>query len=391
MDRLELYELIAGGEDSYTEFKRDTSQRSDFAWDMVALANTEGGQILVGVDDNGAIVGVGNPQQTEEAIVNIARNNCLPPLVPLIDRVDTDRGMVFVVTVPRRDGPPLENNSGQCYIRVGSTKRLASPQERARLLQSAGLVNYDETPAPRTGISDIELEAFASYYQRIYERPLEDSDVPLPRMLENMRFLVNDLDSIPRLSLAGLLLFAKAPQDFVQYARIAAVRWTGREAGEAIIDRQEIGGRLPEQIERAEAFILRNTQLTTRIERAQQTDVYQYPRPAIREAVVNAVAHRDYSLVGAHILLYIFDDRIEIRSPGALPNGVTLQNIRTHYSKPRNETIARVLFNLGYVNTLGSGIPRMIRLMREHSGREPDLEVLGQQFLVRLWAPRAPD
>jgi ATP-dependent DNA helicase RecG len=106
---------------------------------------------------------------------------------------------------------------------------------------------------------------------------------------------------------------------------------------------------------------------------------------------VNAVAHRDYSLVGAHILLYIFDDRIEIRSPGALPNGVTLKNIRTHYSKPRNETIARVLFNLGYVNTLGSGIPRMIRLMREHSGREPDLEVLGQQFLVRLWAPRAPD
>jgi ATP-dependent DNA helicase RecG len=85
-------------------------------------------------------------------------------------------------------------------------------------------------------------------------------------------------------------------------------------------------------------------------------------------------------------LLYIFDDRLEVRSPGTLPNGVTLANIRTHYSKARNETIARVLFNLGYVNTLGSGIPRIIRLMREHSGREPDLELHDQQFLVRLWA-----
>ena len=160
MDRLELYELIAGGEDSYTEFKRDTTQRSDFAGEMVALANTEGGQILVGVDDNGVIVGVSSPQQTEEAIINIARNNCVPSLVPLIDRVDTDQGMVLVVKVPRRDGPPYENNSGQCYIRVGSTKRLASPQERARLLQSAGLIHYDETPVPRTGISDLELGRF---------------------------------------------------------------------------------------------------------------------------------------------------------------------------------------------------------------------------------------
>lgn len=164
------------------------------------------------------------------------------------------------------------------------------------------------------------------------------------------------------------------------------MRWAGVVAAEEIIDRAELLGRLPDQIEAAEAFILRNTALATRIEAFRQTDRPQYPRPALREAVVNAVAHRDYSLEGAQILLYIFDDRIEIRSPGTLPNGVTLENIRTHYSRPRNETIARVLFNLGYVNTLGSGIPRMIRLMREHTGREPDLQVLDQQFLVRLWA-----
>ena len=386
MDKRELEEVIAGGENSFVEFKQDVSQRSDFAGEMIAFANAEGGQILVGVADDGAIVGVAEPQRAEEAIVNIARQNCNPPLIPTIERVAVDGRTVLIVNVPRRVGVPHENNSGQCFIRAGSTKRLVTPQERARLLQAASLLHFDETPVLRTSQADLDLEAFAAYYRRVYELPLDEADVPLPRMLENMRFLVPDLDGQSHLSVAGLLLFGQRPQDFLYYARISAVRWAGQEVGEEIIDRQEVLGRLPEQIERAEAFILRNSRLSTTIEGVRQTDRYQYPRPALREALVNAVAHRDYSLDGAQILLYIFDDRIELRSPGALPNSVTLDNIRTHYSKPRNETIARVLFNLGYVNTLGSGIPRIIRLMRAHTGRDPDLEATATQFLVRLWA-----
>ena len=244
----------------------------------------------------------------------------------------------------------------------------------------------DEIPIGNTSSTDLELEAFGEYYQRIYEQPLEGADVPLTPMLANMRFLVKDLRGEQRLSLAGLLLFGKRPQDFLSHAYIAAVRWEGMEAGETIIDRQDITGRLPQQIDQAEAFILRNTRLSTKIEGVRQADRREYPRAALREAVVNAVLHRDYSLEGAQILLYIFDNRLELRSPGTLPNSVTLNNIRTHYSKPRNETIARVLLNLGYVNRLGSGIPRMIRLMRAHTGREPDFEVGSAQFLVRLWS-----
>jgi ATP-dependent DNA helicase RecG len=278
----------------------------------------------------------------------------------------------------------------KCYIRVGSTKRRCTPQERARLLQLAGLIHYDEIPIPETDIDDLSLDAFGTYYRRIYEVPLTEAEVPLPKMLENMRFIVHDVAGRACLSLASLLLFGKRPQDTLYYARISAVRWRGNEAGEHIIDRQEVIGRLPEQIEHATAFIERNTRLTTIIDDVQQTDRPQYPRPVLREAIVNAVAHRDYSITGAQILLYVFDNRVEIRSPGGLPNTVTLANVRTHYSKARNETIARVLFNLGYVNSLGSGIPRMIRLMREHVGRDPEFEVIGrgiegQQFLVRLW------
>jgi ATP-dependent DNA helicase RecG len=387
MNASELYSSIASGEDSFTEFKRDVSQRSDFASEMIAFANMEGGRILVGVDDRGTIVGVTEPQRVEEAILNIARHNCVPPLSPTVESVQDDEGrIVVVVEVPRRLEAPHENNSGQCYIRVGSTKRLCTPQERARLLQSASLVYVDEIPIGKTSRADLELEAFGAYYQRIYEQPLEEADVPLTPMLENMKFLVTDLRGEQRLSLAGLLLFGKQPQDFLSYAYISAVRWEGIEAGETIIDRQDITGRLAQQVEQAEAFILRNTRLSTTIEGVQQADRREYPRAVIREAVVNAVVHRDYSLEGAQILLYIFDNRLEIRSPGTLPNSVTLKNIRTHYSKPRNETIARVLLNLGYVNRLGSGVPRMIRLMREHTGREPDFEVGSAQFLVRLWS-----
>lgn len=386
MIKAELLEIVAGGEDSYTEFKREVSQRSDFAGELVAFANSNGGQIFVGVADDGSIIGVTNPQQIEETIINLARNNCVPPITPMIDRVDVDSRIVLVVQVPRRIGAPHENNSGQCYIRVGSSKRLCTPHERARMLQDASLVHFDESPVARTTLANLALDTFATYYQKIFEQPFAEADVPLASMLENMRFSVKDLDNIARLSVAGLLLFGSQPQDFLYYARISAVRWAGLEAAETIIDRQEIRGRLAQQIDQAEAFILRNTRLSTKIEGARQVDQLEYPRPALREAIVNAVAHRDYSLTGAQILLYIFDDRIEIRSPGTLPNSVTLDNIRTHYSRPRNETIARVLFNLGYVNTLGSGVPRMIRLLQEQTGRVPDFEVGTAQFLVRLWS-----
>lgn len=386
MNQLELFERIGGGEDSFTEFKREIGSPDAFAAELIAFANTEGGQIFVGVDDAGQIVGVGDPQGTEEHIINIGRNNCAPPLDVLVERVAADGELVLVVHVPQRMGQPYENKRGQCFIRVSSTKRLASAEERARLLEAAGLFHFEETPVPRTTPADLDLDVFADYYRRIYDAPLDKSSVPLPRILENMRFVTTDLTGTRRLSVAGLLLFGQQPQEHLFYSRISAVRWAGKEAKEVIIDRQEITGRLPQIIETTQAFILRNTRQGAIINDARQQEIPEYPRPAIREAIVNAVAHRDYSISGAQIRVFIFDDRLEVYSPGRLPNGVTLDNVRAHFSRPRNEIIARVLLNLGYVNVLGSGIPRMIRLSRQESGKEPDLEVRDDLFFVRLWA-----
>jgi ATP-dependent DNA helicase RecG len=387
MDQKQLLERIAGGEDSFTEFKQEVGHADAFASELIAFANAQGGQIFVGVDDRGRIVGVSEPQRVEERIVNIGRNNCIPPIDLTLERVPVEDKMVLVVQIPQRIARPYENKNGQCYLRIGSTKRLASADERARLLEAAGLFHFEETPVAGTTIDHIEWKSFAAYYRRIYDIPLESSEIPLEAILQNMRFLVPDATGTPRLSVAGLLLFGQQPQDFLFHSRVTAVRWAGVEAGEEILDRQEITGRLPQIIQAAEAFILRNTRLRTRIVAVQQEDHYEYPRPAIREAIVNAVAHRDYSLSGSQVRIFIFDDRLEIYSPGRLPNSVTLDNIRTHFSRARNEIIARVLLNLGYINMLGSGIPRMIRLLQAHSGRQPDFEVRGDLFFVRFWAP----
>jgi ATP-dependent DNA helicase RecG len=385
MDKLELLERVAGGEDSFTEFKREIEHADAFASELIAFANSGGGQILLGVDDAGTIVGIDDPRRAEERILNIGRNNCVPPMDLLIEKADVNGMKVIVVHVPRRLGRPYENKRGQCFIRVGSTKRLTSADERARLLEAAGLFHFEETPVPRTSLDDLSEEAFAEYYRRVYDAPFAEAEVPLLQSLENMRLVAQDLAGVRCLSVAGLLLFGQRPQDYLFYSRVSVVRWAGLEAREDITDRQEVLGRLPQIIQATESFILRNTRLSTRIVGAQQQDFYQYPRPAIREAIVNAVAHRDYSLSGSQIRVFIFDDRLEVYSPGRLPNGVTLENIRAHFSRPRNEIIARALLNLGYVNILGSGIPRMIRLMREHSGREPDFELRDELFLVRLW------
>jgi len=387
MDKLQLYELIAGGEDSFVEFKRDVSQRSDFAAEMVAFANTQGGRILVGVDDDGTIFGVADAKKTEEAILNISRDNVVPALQITIDRVNDNDKTVLVVQVPRRAGHPYENNSGQCHIRVGSTKRLATPQERARLLQAAGLVHFDETPVPGTSVGDFDIAAFEVFLQKALSTSVAETNLPFQQLLLNRRLMSPDLDDVPRLSVGGLLLFGRDPQKHMPQARISAVCWKGDVTGETILDRQEITGRLPQLIDQAETFLRRNTTQASQIQGFKREDRPQYPIEALREAVVNAVAHRDYSRETAQIRLFIFDSRIEIHSPGGLPNSVTLENMKTGFSASRNRLIVQLLFNLGYMGSFGTGIPRMFRLMKDNNSAEPKLVISDAEFTVTLFAP----
>lgn len=383
LTKLELLETIAGGEDSTVEFKEDVSQRSDMANEMIAFANAHGGRLLIGVADDGRVVGVSNPDQVAQQITSIAHDRCRPPLHPMVDYVDVNGRTVVVIEISRRLGPPHENSRGQCYIRVGPTKRPVMQQERIRLLQQAGLYALDETPVPGTSLDDLDNEAFRTYYEHFTGESLDEIAIPLPQFLENSR-LARAVEGQLALTVAGLLVFGKRPQQAMRHSRVSAVRFVGRVVGEEIADRQEIEGRLPQLIDRAEAFLVRNTSLTGRIEGFRRTDRPQYPREVLREAVVNAVAHRDYSITGAQIRLLVLDDVIEVRSPGTLPNTMTLETIRAYNHVSRNDLITQFLSRMGYMKDFGTGIPRMIRLMKQHNSSEPEFELQGQEFVVRL-------
>ncbi len=383
LTKLELLEMIAGGEDSTVEFKEEVSQRTSTANEMIAFANTHGGRLLIGVADDGQLVGVSDPDQLAQQIINIGRHNCCPALYPTVDYIQVDDKTVVVVEIPRRLGPPHENNNGQCYIRVGPTKRLATPQERARLLQQAGLYAFDETPVFGTSLDDLDTEAFRVYYEHFTNESLDEIHIPLPQFLQNSR-LVCAVEGQLVLTVAGLLVFGKRPQQAMRHSRISAIRFLGQVAGEEIADHQEIEGRLPQLIDQAEVFLVRNTLFSGRIEGFRRTDRPQYPREVLREAIVNAVAHRDYSIAGAQIRLLIFDEAIQVHSPGTLPNTMTLETIRAYNHVSRNDLITQFLSRMGYMKDFGTGIPRMIRLMKQHNGTEPDFQLQGQEFVVRL-------
>jgi ATP-dependent DNA helicase RecG len=381
----DILAMIAAGEGQNVEFKRDISQRSDTAGELIAFANTSGGTLLVGVTDDGQIIGVSDPDATMNALANISRDNCRPSLYPIIARVDVNGMPIIAVRVEKRTGPPYENNSGQCYIRVGATKQLASPQQRARMLQQSGLYHFDETPVAGTTLADLERDAFRNYFEKISRQPIEATGVALERLLEGTRVAAT-VDEVQRLTVAGLLVFGREPQRYMRHARITAVRFLGDDSTADRLNPQEIIGTLPQLVQQCGEYVKLYNGVYSQIEGFVRRERPFCPEEVLREVVVNAVAHRDYSIAGSQIRLFFFDNHLEVRSPGRLPNSMTLESIRFYNHESRNPLIAQFLNRLGFMEEFGTGIPNMIRLMRSHNGTEPEFAIEGEEFVVRLFA-----
>jgi ATP-dependent DNA helicase RecG len=381
----DILAMIAAGEGQTVEFKRDISQRSDTAGELIAFANTGGGTLLVGVTDDAQIVGVSDPDATMNALANISRDNCRPSLYPVIERVDVNGIPIIAVRVEKRTGPPYENNSGQCYVRVGAAKQLAKPQQRARLLQQSGLHHFDETPVAGTTLADLDREAFRNYFEKISRQPLEATGVSLEQLLEGTR-VATTVDDVLRLTVAGLLVFGREPQRYIRQSRITAVRFLGNDSTADRLNPQELTGTLPQLVHQAGDYVKLYNGVYSQVEGFVRRERPFCPEEVLREAVVNAVAHRDYSIAGSPIRLFFFDNHLEIRSPGRLPNSMTLESIRFYNHESRNPLLAQFLNRLGFMEEFGTGIPNMIRLMRSHNGTEPEFAIEGEEFVVRLYA-----
>lgn len=388
MTTQELLDLIEGGEGPTVEFKRQIDSALDIAAEIVAFANTEGGTLLLGVDDDQNVTSLEDPTLTERRIVGICRDSVLPAIVPQIEAVagpQPDQA-VLVVRIPRGPDRPYRTKTDHYYIRAGSTKRRTTKGELARLFQNAGVVHHDLSPVPGTLLADLDRTKLTEYFRQVHSIEMEDliTEVGLERLLANTNILCQTPEGI-RATVGGVLFFAKDPAHLIFAAGITAVRYASTEVSEAIVDQKQIVGTIPQVIDQAETFVRIHNLTPSHIEGMRRVDEPQYLDRVVREAIVNAVAHRNYSISGSRIRILIFDDRLEVRSPGRLPNTITLENIRYGVSFIRNQFIVRLLSQHRYIDVLGRGIPMMIRLSKDYCGREPKFEEVGQEFRVTLW------
>jgi len=369
--------LIAQGEGYKVEFKREAPSKSDLAKELAAFANSDGGWMFFDIDDDAQVIGFSARADFEEWLMNIAENGIQPPIVPFLHAFELDGKTVMVVEVrkgPHRPYKPF-------YIRRGSTKREASREEIRRLYQESEAISYDAIPVGGSSLRDIDLEKFNSYLQRTTGQRAEDFPVSLENLLINKSVLTKRNGDYV-VTLAGMLLFGKSPQQFVPQSQISCARFKGTTVGDDFIDRKVFDGTLDNIIDAAAAFVERNSATQGKIESVRRIDIPEYHPRVVRELIINAVAHRDYSIRGSRIRIFLFDDRLEIASPGDLPNTVNydLLFVGIHYS--RNDAIFSLLQSMGYGERLGTGIPKVLDISRRENYPEPQFFVSENEVRV---------
>jgi ATP-dependent DNA helicase RecG len=376
MNLAELQERIKRWENLHTEFKEWPVHPDDLAASLVAFANTDGGQLILGVSESREIKGVQDPDRVARDVDNVAANNCEPPITVIQETLRPEGvGTVVVVNIPKGDMRPYRTNRGVFYIRTSSGRRQASREELLRLFQATESLYYDETPLLRLSGQDLDLEYFRYFLRETGQSHLiEDED----RLLVNWSLLADGHPTV-----AGTLLFGRNPQQHLPFAQINAARFPGTDSSFDPLDRKDLTGRLLETIEQAERFLYLHLPLPHEIRGFEPEPKPELPKEALREAIVNAVAHRDYTIRGP-IRLFIFADRIEIHTPGKPPNGVDEDSMRAGAHVVRNPWIYARLSDAGLVTRAGTGIRRIIRLVREATGREVGLQVSDSEVLLTI-------
>ncbi|MCY4506688.1 MAG: putative DNA binding domain-containing protein [Acidobacteria bacterium] len=384
------------GEDSRWEFKqvqfagsRPTSPaRDDLADEMIAFANANGGLLLLGVTDDGLLQGMSREQMAAlgNLMVETATDSIEPALRIDVHNRELDGKAFVVVEVPRGDS--LHERGGRSWIRVGASKRRLTGDERMRLAQRRAQARYlwfDRQAVPNTG--------FETLSERLWGPLLSVAGAADPiRGLENMRLLARDEAGVLRASVAGVLLCATMPQEWLPYAVVTATHYRGRDRASEQLDAQEIDGPLPSQIADGMKFVARNMRVAARKSPARE-NLAQYSTSAVFEALVNAVAHRDYSMSSRRIRLSMFANRLEIDTPGQLPNGMTIESMDTSQAT-RNEVIASVFGRVPVGDVPGSahraflmerrgdGVAIILKKTRETAGVRPEYSVAGESSLV---------
>lgn len=413
----DMMRRIRLGEDSTLEFKHVLlsrgrvrgPDRDAFADELAAMANSRGGTVLLGVDDKTHRI-QGIPLNGLDAVESWVREICNDSVKPALDAdilkmelENSDGQLVPVLRVDVERSLFVHKSPGGYFRRIGSSKREMSPDILARLFQERSqsrVIRFDESIVPGTVLSDLRYALTQRFiYEGVDDAPStfsgEDAAEVSKDTLYKLRIVADDADGSTRLTLAGVLLCTPEPQQWLPHAYIQAVSYAGeRTDTDYQTDARDIGGPLDEQIAEALHFVRRNM-LVRATKNAARSDRPQFSERAAFEAIVNAVAHRDYSMAGARVRLHIFGDRLELYVPGALSNTLTPDSLHLRQSS-RNELIVSLLARCAapsgvgrtrLMDRRGDGVPIIRRECHRLSGRLPQYSLIDDSELrLVIWA-----
>jgi len=380
MDEQGLLQIIKRGESSKVQFKERLPHPDSFANELIAFSNSQGGIIIIGVNDKtGELNGLSfsEIQQINQQIVNIASQKVYPPVYLTTDTVTANGNQILVITVDEGLSKPYKDANGTIYLKNGSDKRkVTSNDEIARLLGSRNLF-ADETEIYDSGVNDLDVRLFSEYFKKEFEMTYEEKGLTLEEALIAKKVMRNN-----HLTLAGLLFFGKGPQSFRPAFAIKAVMYAGNDIGgdNYRSKPEDFTGTIPELFKQGMLYL---KSCIKYLQDGQGFNSHGKPEISLislEEVLQNALIHRDY-FKNAPVRLLVFDNRIEIISPGKLPNSLTVDEVK--YGNPviRNNQIALFASRTMPYSGLGSGLRRAL-------ANQPDMELVndveGEQFIVRF-------
>ena len=387
MEAIELLDIVNAGETSKVQFKEKMPHKDKMAAEMVAMSNSLGGIILLGIKDNtGEIIGLSYDelQQYNKIIGDVATNSVKPNIYVTTEVVFIDNGdskKILVIQIGEGINKPYKDNNLAVWVKQGSDKRrVTDNSEMLRLFQQSGNLLADEMEVYNTSVDNIDMKLFSEFYQREEGISIDNIEIELYQLFNNLNIQRNK-----KLTLGGLLFFGKNPQRFKPAFCIKAVSFFGNDiAGSEYRDSKDIKGTIPILFEKGMSFIETNLNQTQQAQNVNSIGILEVSVVALEEVLQNALVHRDY-FKNAPIRIMIFDDFIEILSPGSLPNSLTVENIKVGNSVIRNNLISTFSSKVMKYRGFGFGIKRSLK-------EQPNIELIndieGEQFIVRIPRPK---
>lgn len=406
MTRQELMDLIAAGENSGVEFKRDDVRPEQLAREVVALANFRGGVLLLGVEDDGAVTGITRPDAETWIMDTVLARYVHPQILPWYEEVPFPDGRrVAVLRIGEGTAKPHVLRHGDredIYIRVGSTSRRATREQQARLFDSGGLLHAELLPVSGTSLADLDRDRVEDYLGAIVgEDILPSTQDAWHERLCGLGFMVEQGREAPSCSIAGLVLFGRSPRRALRQAGVRWMSFPGKEMDLQARDDTTLDGPLvalgrgadasrrhvedglvERLLDRMRPFVSHDA--SSLADDLRRERVWRYPVAALREAIVNAFVHRDWTRA-LEVEVVDYADRLEVTSPGPLPNSMTVARVLAGQRTPRNPILVEVMRDYGYVDARGMGVRRrIVPAVVAHSGREPLLVEEEDRFRIVL-------